>query len=78
MSSLIPPLNRNETLVGLGDQDQPAGAGVDDVVDALAQRRAGRDHVERLQQSGVETSLEFMQLVPDMRRHRGSMMANSP
>ena len=70
MSSLIPPLKRNETSSGSRDQDQPAGAGVDDVVDALAQRRAGRDHVERLEQPGVETSLEFMQLVSDMRRHR--------
>ena len=32
--------------LGVADDDQAAGAGVDDVVDALAQRAARRDHVE--------------------------------
>ena len=36
MSSLMPPENRNDELVGVADDDQAAGAGVDDVVDALA------------------------------------------
>ena len=33
-------------VVGVADDDQAAGAGVDDVVDPLAQGAAGRDHVE--------------------------------
>ncbi len=33
-------------LVELADDDQPAGTGVDDVVDSLAQRAAGGDYVE--------------------------------
>ena len=35
-------------LLGVADDDQAAGAGVEDVVDALAERRARRDHLERL------------------------------
>ena len=46
MSSLIPPESRWEMSLGLGDHDQAAGAGMDDVVDALAQGATGRDDVQ--------------------------------
>jgi hypothetical protein len=39
-------------LLDLADEDQPAGARVDDVVDALTQRRAGCDHLQRLDEPG--------------------------
>ena len=47
-------------LVGVADDDQAAGARVDDVVDALAQQRAGRDHLERLHQPGLLPCVELI------------------
>ena len=75
---LDPAAEQERDLLGLGDQDQPAGARVDDAVDPLAQRRAGRDHVECPQQSGIETGLKLVQLIPVVRHHRGAMMAKTP
>ena len=64
---LDPAREQERDLVGLGDQDQAAGARVDDVVDPLAQRSAGRDHVERPQEPGILTRLQLVQLIPDVR-----------
>ena len=38
----------------------------------------GRDHVERPQQSGIETGLKLVQLIPDVRSHLRAMIANGP
>jgi hypothetical protein len=43
---------------------------VDDVVDALAQRRARRDHLERLHQPGLLARFELWELFPGPRLHR--------
>jgi hypothetical protein len=51
-------------LVGVADDEQAAGARVDDVVDALADRRAGRDHLQRLDQPGLLPRLELIELFP--------------
>ena len=40
-------------LLGVADADQRAGARLDDAVDALANRGAGRDHLERPVRAGV-------------------------
>ena len=64
MSSLIPPENRNDELVGVADHDQAAGAGVDDVVDPLAHRGAGCDHLERLDEPGLLPRFELDELFP--------------
>ena len=64
MSSLIPPEKRNDELVGVADDDQSAGARVDDVVDALADRRARRDHLQRLDESGLLPRFELCELLP--------------
>ena len=64
MSSLMPPEKRNDELVGIADDDQAAGARVDDVVDALADRRAGRDHLQRLDESGLLPRFELSELLP--------------
>ena len=42
-------------LVELADDDQPAGAGVDDVVDALAQGTAGGDDIQGPEKPGILT-----------------------
>ena len=44
-------------LLGVADHDQPAGARVQDVVDALAQRGPGRDHLERPHQPRIRAYL---------------------
>ena len=67
MSSLIPPENRKRQLLGVADDDQAAGARVDDVVDALAQRRAGRDHLERLDEPGLLATLQIGRAHPRLR-----------
>jgi hypothetical protein len=51
-------------LVGIADDDQPAGPRVHDVVDALAHRRAGRDHLKGLDEPGLLTRFELTELFP--------------
>ena len=51
-------------LVGIADDDQAAGAGMDDVVDPLADRGAGRDHLQRLDQPGLLPRFELIELFP--------------
>src|SRR5207249_2481319 len=72
-----PAAEQERDLVGLRDQDQPAGPRVDDVVDPLAKRGARRDRVQGPELSGVETRLEFVKLIPGLRHHRASMMAKA-
>ena len=59
MSSLMPAGEQEGELVGVADDDQAAGAGVDDVVDALAHRGARRDHLERLDEPGLLPRFEL-------------------
>ncbi len=56
-------------LLRLAENDQAAGRGVNDVVDALAKRRARGDHVEGLEHPRVLTRLRVSLLVPGSRRH---------
>ena len=51
-------------LVGIPDDDQAPGAGMDDVVDALAHRGAGSDHLQGLDQPGLLPRLELIELFP--------------
>ena len=70
MSSLMPPEKRKLELLGVADHDQAAGPRVEDVVDALAQRRPGRDHLQRLDEPGLLTALELDgELIPSTLRH---------
>src|SRR5215218_2889087 len=57
-------------IVGVADDDQAAGTGVDDVVDSLAQRRPGGDHLECLDEPGLLARLELLfELFPGTWRH---------
>ena len=44
---------------------------VEDVVEALAQRRAGRDHLQSLDEAGLLTALQLVQIVAGSLRHQG-------
>jgi hypothetical protein len=57
-------------LLGLADQDQAAGASVDDVVDALAKGSPRRDGVERAEKSRVLSRLQLSLLINRRKRHR--------
>jgi hypothetical protein len=37
---------------------------VEDVVDPLAKRRSGRNHLERLDETGLLTTFELRELIP--------------
>ena len=50
--------------LGLGDDDEGAGPGVDDVVDSLTQGAARRDDVEGPQKPGVLTFRQLLKLIP--------------
>ncbi len=64
MSSRMPPERRWRDLVENTDDDQPAGVGMDDVVDALAQGPAGSDHVQGSQKPGILTFRKLMKRIP--------------
>ena len=51
-------------LVGVADHDQAARASVHDVVDPLPDRRARRDHLERLHEPGLLPRFELDELFP--------------
>jgi hypothetical protein len=51
-------------LVRIADDDQAAGAGVDDVVDPLAHGRAGGDHLQCLDKPGLLPRFELIELFP--------------
>src|SRR4051812_24602889 len=57
-------------LVMVADHQEPARVGVEDVVQALAERGAGRDHLQRLDEPGLLTALELVELIPGSLRHR--------
>ena len=79
MSSLSPPENRKARSSASPIDDQPAGAGVDDVVDPLAQRGPGRDHLERLDEPGLLARLELLfELFPGTWRHTDPILPGFP
>jgi hypothetical protein len=51
-------------LVGVADDEQAARPRIHDVVDALPDRRARRDHLERLHQPGLLPRFELSELFP--------------
>ena len=57
-------------LLRVAAEDQRAGLRVDDVVDPLAQRRTGRDHLEGLDEPGLLATLQIGQLIAAPVRHR--------
>src|SRR5947208_981553 len=58
-------------LVAVADADQGARAAALDVLEALAERRSGRHHLERPDQSGLLSTLKLGDFVPDcVRLHR--------
>ncbi len=57
-------------LLRLADDDQSARRGVDDVVDALAEGGAGRDHVERPQEPRILVHQPRIRIVPGCQRHQ--------
>ena len=75
MSSLMPPEKRKLSSSGSPIDDQPAGLRVEDVVDALPQRGAGRDHLQCLDQPGLLTRFELCELIPGSRRHQQAILA---
>ncbi len=50
---LDPAGEQEAQILGLADRDQAAGAGVEDALDALTERRPGRDHLQRPHQSRI-------------------------
>ena len=65
------PASPGITEAQAADDDQAAGARVDDVVDALAKRRAGRHHLQRLYEPGLLATFELSELIPGTLRHQG-------
>ena len=55
----------------LADDEQAAGAGVEDVVDPLTECRAGGDHLQSFDQPGLLTTLELCELITGSLRHQG-------
>ena len=53
----------------VADDDQAAGARVDDVVDSLAQRAAGSDDVQGPEKPGILSFGQLVKLIPRQRRH---------
>ena len=51
-------------VAGVADDDQAAGAGVDDVVDPLAQGAARRDDVEGPEEPGILPFRQLVKLIP--------------
>ena len=51
-------------VAGVADDDQATGAGVDDVVDALAQGATRRDDVQGPQEPGILTFRQLVKLIP--------------
>ena len=69
---LDPAREQEPELVGVTDHDQAAGVGMQDVVDALAQRRARGHHLQRPDDPGLLSRLELLfELFPGTRRHEG-------
>ena len=64
MSRLNPAREKVRDVVGIADDDQAAGAGMDDVVDALAQGAARRDDVKRSEKPGILTFRQLVKLIP--------------
>jgi len=56
-------------VVKVGDDKQAARAGVDDVVDSLAEGTARGDYVQRSKKAGILTFGKLMELIPGQRRH---------
>ena len=56
----MPPEKEKGDLLRVSDHDQPPGAGVDDVVDALPQSGAGGDDVEGSQKPRVLSRLQLL------------------
>ena len=55
-------------LVGVRDDDHPAGPGVEDVLETFAQGGARGDHLQRLDEPWLLT-FELFELIPGSRRH---------
>jgi hypothetical protein len=72
---LDPAREQERELVGVADNQQPAGPRVDDVVDAFAYRSARRDHLQRLDQPGLLPRFELCELLPGSRRHHYLILA---
>ena len=70
MSSLMPPEKRKLSSSGSPATMQATRPRVEDVVEALAERRPGRDHLKRLDEPGLLTALELDgELIPSTLRH---------
>ena len=79
MSSLMPAGEQEGELVRVADDDQTAGAGVEDVVDPLAQRGAGGDHLQRLDEPGLLARSEISsRLFPGTWRHTDAILPGLP
>jgi hypothetical protein len=61
---LDPAGEQERELIRVADDDQAAGARVDDIVDPLANRRTWRHHLERLDKSGLLPRFELNELFP--------------
>src|SRR5215207_782064 len=72
---LDPAAEEERELVGIADDDQAAGARVDDVVDAFANCGARCHHLQGLDQSGLLTRFELCELFPGSRRHQYMILA---
>src|SRR3982751_87151 len=62
-------------VVGVADDDQAAGARMDDVVDPFPHSGAGRDHLQRFDQPGLLPRFELIELLPGSRRHHHLILA---
>jgi hypothetical protein len=61
-------------LVVVADHEQAARVRVQDVVEALAEGRPGGDHLQGLDEPGLLTTLELVQLIPGSLRHQGTIL----
>ena len=68
---LDPTREEEAELLRIADDDEATSAGVEDVVEALAQCRAGGDHLQGLHEPGLLAAFELGELIPGTLRHQG-------